>query len=263
MGHVRLAGTATVNATATSGSITVGTAVPAGRTLVGGVVWDSAAGAVPTITSISDSRGNVYTVANSVNAGTTLAQILFYATVTTPLQAGDTVTVVVSAGRGRWAMQLDEFDDVAASPFDQGATNAPGSSASLSSGVTAATTEASELVYCVFGFGQGRTVTIPSGWSGSAKVETTAGSSNRALQAIYRYVSASGPQEGTLTLSTASTYAGSIATFKLASGPPPVDGGVNVRSGGAWVTAVPYVRSGGSWVQATAYVLSGGSWQEI
>jgi hypothetical protein len=212
------------NAGATAVSVTVTAAVVAGHTLFGAICWESTAGTVPTITSITDSRGNTWTTTPdvSVNAGTTLALAIIRARVTTALQAGDTITITISASRSRWAIQVDEFDDVNTAPLDKTASNAPGSAAALSSGVTAATTQAYELDYVALGFGTGRTVTIPSGWSGGAQVATSAGSTDRALQVIWRYTSGAGTQEGTLALSSASTYGGVIGTYKATSLLPPV-----------------------------------------
>lgn len=262
MGHVRTAGSAFVNAAATVGTIPIPNAVTVGHTIVGGVVWESAASAVPTITSIVDSRGNTYASVAAINNGATVSQIIFYGTMTTALQAGDSITVTIGSSRSRWALVVDQFDDLTTSPLDRSATNAPAASASLASGTTAATTAANELVYCVFGFGQGRTTTIPSGWSGGSIVESTAASANRALQATWRYVTATGTQAGTLTISSSSTYTGNIATFKAGSPPPPTSA-IHIRNGGVFVEADPYVMSGGAWVPAVAHVLNGGAWQTI
>lgn len=225
MAHLGTVGTAVQSTTASSVALTLTAAVPVGATVLLGIAWDAPSpGGTPTISSVVDSRGNTWTTTPdmSVAAGTTVAVGGLRARVTTALQIGDTITVTISsAARGRWAMQADAFDDLDASPLDKTATNAPGSSTALSSGVTAATAQATELVYCVFGFGGGRTVTVPGGWTGGAKVETSAGSGDRALQVIHKYVAATGTQEGTLTLSSSSTYAGAIATYTY---PPPDPG---------------------------------------
>ncbi|HWB35991.1 MAG TPA: hypothetical protein VHA75_08200 [Rugosimonospora sp.] len=172
-----------------------------------------------------DTGGNTWTITPDVsaNAGTTVAVAVLRARITTALDTGDTITVTISGdARGRWAMQADAFDDLDASPLDKTASNTPGSSASLSSGVTAATAQATELVYALFGFGANRTPTIPGGWTGGTKVETSAGSGDRGLQVIHKYVTSVGTQEGTLTLSSGSTYAGAIATYTYTPTDPPV-----------------------------------------
>lgn len=226
MGHLGTIATGTLSTTSSSITLTLTAGAPVGATVLLGIAWDAPSpGGVPTISSVVDSRGNSWSTTPdmSVAAGTTVAVGGLRARVTTALVAGDTITVTISsAARGRWAAQADCFDDVNTSPLDKTATNAPSSSTALSTGVTAATVQATELVYCVFGFGGGRTVTIPAGWTGGPKVETSAGSGDRGLQVIHKYVSATGTQEGTLTLSTSSTYAGAIATYKSTPSGPAV-----------------------------------------
>jgi hypothetical protein len=141
--------------------------------------------------------------------------------VTTALQVGDTITITISASRSKWAIQLDEFDDVNTSPKDATAHNAPGSSASLTTGATATTAQNYELLYAAFGFGTGRTITIPSGWSGGASVETTGGT-DRALQTIWKYQTTAAAETATLTLNTASTYGGALVTYKATNLAPAV-----------------------------------------
>ena len=218
MGHVRILATATVNAAATSRAITVPFAVPVGHTLIIACVWESASAAVPGISSVTDSRGNTYTTTPdaSINAGTTVSCAILRGRITTALQVNDTITITIGSSRSRWAIEINQFDDIiASSPLDKTATNAPASTDHLSSGVTAATAQASEVAIAVFGFGGGRTVTDLGGWSGGAKVETSAGSTDRGLQVVHRYVSTTGTQEGTIIISSASTYAAAIATYKV------------------------------------------------
>jgi hypothetical protein len=212
------------SSSASSVTITLTAAVLSGHTLIGGICWEAAAGSVPTISSITDSRGNTWTTTpdDSVLAGTTLAVAIIRARVTTALQIGDTITITISASRSKWAIQLDEFDDVNAStPKDVTAHNAPGSSTSLTTTATATTAQNYELLYAAFGFGTGRTITIPSGWSGGASVETTGGT-DRALQSIWKYQTTAAAETATLTLNTASTYGAVLVTYKATSAAPPV-----------------------------------------
>lgn len=265
MGHVRVAATATQNSSATVVSVTIPNAVPSGNTLIICAAFDSSGSAVPVVSSCVDSSGNTYTTTPdvSINAGATVSVLVLRGRVTTTLDAGDTITLTLGSSRARWAIQVDEYDDLATSPLDVIASNAPASSTSLSSGTTATTAQADTLVVAAFAFGQGRTTTIPGGWSGGTKVETSAGSTDRGLQVIYKYVTSTGTQQGTLTLSSASTYVGVVATYKVDTTPPPPGTPVSVRVGGSWVEGTPYALSGGSWVAATPHVLSGGAWVEL
>jgi hypothetical protein len=235
MPHAALVGTGIVNSSSTTGTVTVATAVPAGQTVCGAIAWESAAGSIPTISSVADSRGNTW--ATDISAGgagnVTVAVAIFSARIATALQVNDTITVTISAARVRWAMQYDAFDDVLVSPLDKTAHNDnPGSASSLDTGTTAATAQPYELDYAAFGFSAARTATIPAGWDGTAQVNTTAGSSDRALQVTYRYTAATGTQQGTLSLDSAGVYAACIATYKawIAGRQPLVQAGAAGRA---------------------------------
>lgn len=230
MSHEALLDTNVVESASGTGTLTTGSVVPTGRTVTVAVVWESGAGTVPTAT-VTDDRSNTYTVdvPAGANGNTTVALAIARGRVTTQLEIGDDITVTLDGEtRTRWALQADSFDDVDASPLDETASNNnPGSATALSSGTTATTAQAYELAIAAFGLGAGRDITIPEGWSGTASVETNAGSTDRALQVIYKYTSATGTQEGTLTIDPASTYAGCIATYTATeistdtSAPPP------------------------------------------
>lgn len=235
MSHDALVGADISTATTDTGIITVDSAVPVGRTVTAAVVWESGTGTIPAVSSVTDSRGNTWTVDKTAGAAgnTTVAAMLARARITTALQVNDQISIVIGENRVRWAMQADSFDDVnASSPLDKtAANNNPGNNTALSSGVTTATAQAYELCVAVFGFGQGRTVTIPTGdgWAGTAKVETNAGSTDRGLQVIYKYTAATGTQEGTLTVSPGSTYTGLIATYKATAPAPAGSAGPPLR----------------------------------
>lgn len=230
MAHLGTIGTKTQNSSASSVSITLTAGAPVGSTVLVGIVWEAGGAAgVPTISAVTDSRSNSYSTTPDVTAGgalnSTVAGAILRTRVTTALEIGDTITVTISGGtRSRWAMQADAFDDVDESPLDKTATtgNTAPSGTSLSTGTTATTSQAHELVYAIFGFGSGRTPTVPSGWTGGDKVETSAGSTDRGLQVIHKYVSAAGAQEGTLTLSSSSTYTAAVATYTYTPADPPV-----------------------------------------
>lgn len=214
--HAATVGRAIANANTTSLAVTITRPVAVGHTLLMGLVWEAAAGSVPTISSIVDSRSNTWTTTpdDSTFGGTTVAAAIVRARVTTALVPGDTVTVTISAARSRWAAQIDQFDDLASSPLDAHTHNA-GTATSLSTGTTGATVAQAELVYCVFGFPSARGPSAPAGWGGGPVLETTAGSTDRALQSTWLYVSATGTQQGTLTLASSGAYAAAIATYKV------------------------------------------------
>ncbi|WP_149264301.1 hypothetical protein [Actinomadura sp. K4S16] len=222
-GHVARLGASTVETSSTTGSITVGSAVPAGETVIGAVAWTNDVTSPPTVTAATDSRGNSYTVDVAAGTGnTTVSEAILRGTIVTPLQAGDTITVTISAARIRWCLTFDHFSHQldAADPLDQTAANHnPGSATALTTGTTPATSQPDELLYAAFGFGVGRTIGIPAGWTGGPVVETAQASANRALQAIHRTVSATGAQQGTLTIDPAGVYSACIATYAIAAPP--------------------------------------------
>lgn len=230
MAHLGVVGTATQDSSSASVAITLTDDVPLDATVLVGIIWEAGGGAgVPTISAVTDTGGNSWSTTPDVTAGgvdnSTVAGAILSARITTALEIGDTITVTISGGtRSRWAMQADAFDDLDEDPLDETATtgNSSPSGTGLSTGTTGETSQPHELLYAIFGFGSGRTPTIPEGWSGSAKVETSAGSSDRALQVIHKYVSVTDEYEGTLTLSSSSTYTAALATYARTPAEPPV-----------------------------------------
>lgn len=223
MGHLGTLGTNVVQASSTTGAVTAGFGVAVGGFIVFTVVWSADLAAIPTVSSVSDGRSNTYTA--DVSAGTSNSTVqcaIITAPVTTALQASDTITVTISPARIRWAMQADAFGSVGA--VDKTAQNHnPGSGTSMATGTTATTAYASELLIGCWGFGRGggATSTLDAGWSGGAMVTTAAGSTDRALQMGYQYVSATGAQSGTCSLDIAATHVGAIATYTHLAAPPP------------------------------------------
>jgi hypothetical protein len=228
MPHVATIGTATGTSSVSTLSVTLTAGALAGHTVIGAVAWESSAGTVPTISSVTDSRGNTWTTTPDVAAGgnsnVTAAVVLIRARITTALQVGDTVTVTITGGtRSRWLIQLDDFNDVNTSPLDktQHADN-PTASASLATGSTAATAQAYELAVAAFAYGGTHAApTVPSGWTGATQL--TAGSTTiRNLMVVWKYTSSTGTQQGTLTIDSSAAYCGAIATYKATNPMPPV-----------------------------------------
>jgi hypothetical protein len=97
-----------------------------------------------TVSSVSDSRGNVYTQAGTMTTGTALRQAIYYAK---NIAAGsNTVTVVFNQAAVYVDVRILEYSGLdTTSPLDVTA-GAAGSSASANSGV-AATTSSNELIF--------------------------------------------------------------------------------------------------------------------
>lgn len=197
-------------------------AVPVGSTLVGAVAWESSDNSVPSGITITDTARNTYTVDVSVASGSTVAVIIFRGRITTALTTSDTLTVAITGTRIRWDINVDAFDDIlqayATSPLDKFSSNASGSSTSLVSGTTDVTSQDKTLTYVAYGLGAGRTFTVPGGWTEKTVVQTSVGSTDRALKCIFRYNTVEGAQSATTTINTASTNGGVIVAYKVASG---------------------------------------------
>ena len=266
MGYETRLDATTVESSDTEGVLTVGSAVPAGDTVLGAVVWSQDAPSIPTVSSIVDSRGNTYVV--DVGAGTgnsTASCVIFRGTIETALQIGDTITVTIAQARVRWALAADRVSGLADDPLDKTAATDAGSSSSLSTGTTAATAQDDEFLYAAFAFGRGSDQDISavgSGWTATAQVNTISGTVKRGLLVAHRTVSATGAQEGTATATGTTVYSACIATYKIegahsgsaaitasltmaAAGTPDVDGTAEITGAlGMTATGSPDVTGG-------------------
>lgn len=186
--------------------------VAAGQSVVGSLVLS--AGAIPTAT-ITDSKGNTYTVDASVTTGSSATTYIFSSNITTGIVPGDTLTIGLSAGTGRWLVSVQGFGNLLTPALDRTATNTDNGT-SMTTGTTLATTAADELVFAAFGFNAGRTFTpdTGSGFTGIPQISTATGSNDRSLGAQWKYVTATGTQTANATLSSAGAYAAAIATYK-------------------------------------------------
>lgn len=202
----------------TSQVLTVATAVAAGGTVIGAVVWDSADNSIPTVSSIVDSRGNSYVTDDQVAGGTTVALVQFRGRITNALEVGDTITITITPGHYRWATKVLGYDDVlqamALSPLDVHTNNPAVNSTSMYSGQVTVSQDRVLLVTS-HGLGINRTFTAPGGWTETTSVETNAGSSDRAVKMLFRYTTVSGAYSETTTISPTGTNAGIIAAYKV------------------------------------------------
>ncbi len=128
---------------ATTRSITV----PAGGCAAGNVIVirSTHTGTTTTVSSVTDSRGNTYSeIGASVASGTSFASEMWAATLTTALQAGDTITVTYSAKVNGPAI-ADEFSGVTLTE-DFADISASGTSTTPSSGAQTPTQAAVLLI---------------------------------------------------------------------------------------------------------------------
>ena len=183
------------NSSATAGT-TIAVAAPAagvatGDSIILTLAMADASGGV----SATDAKGNTYSVAADVTNASNVRTVILAAHNVTALVSGDTITVTHPSASLR-ALSANEFSGVSpTSALDQTHT-ATGSSTTPSSGATAATTEAAELLLGAMGV------------AGTTSDTFTAGASYTALA-----------QAGTPTIgfrgATSASSSGSVTSLSL------------------------------------------------
>jgi len=185
------------------------------------VIGDDSGLAATGITSVTDSYGNTYTKAVG-DAGTTALSIWHAKNITGG--ASHTITInwnLVTTSKVSYAGQESSGLNTTA-PLDVTASSSTGSpSATISSGTTAATSMASELVI-VAGSWQDATVTASEG-TGYTDLSGNNGLTLAMMAMESKAVTTTGTQSGTLPLRASTNWIGVIATFKAAGGGPPVN----------------------------------------
>lgn len=221
----------------TSVAYTLTTGVPAGALVViaagGGGGGQSAA---------TDSKGNTYGVAGRVSGQANGGDhTLLYSVLTTALVSGDTITIS-KATAGSYQVTITAVTGATfsaqASVLDQTATVNPATGAAAATaasiGPTAATTQASELVFASFFLdGTPTGVTPGTGYTTDPNGLQPSSTGARGTWSEYRELSATGAQTATATVAPASHTAGVLATFKFTPTPPTVRGAGAMTSGAA------------------------------
>lgn len=180
------------------------------------------------VSSITDSKSNPYTVHSTtrVTFGGTAALICSGVLSTGALASGDTITLTLATSTGG-AVQSAEFTGVStSSPFDVGAAASIPFDSNFSSGNTAATAQADELLFGMnFANSAARSFTAAGSFN---EIDDTAFFGAWDQQIQYRVVSATGAYASTATADTTTTGLAMIATFKASLG---------VDTGLAWIKA--------------------------
>jgi PKD repeat protein len=210
-----------VSASTFSLTVPAGVSTVVGRHLVVAYLFSGAG--TNEVTSITDTRGNAYTV-NAVrkNVGTTgLIVVVASAKVTTALVAGDKVTVTQNAATTYHLLQVYEFDNFDPTSWVDKTANRSSSGTAVSTAATATTVQADETLFAAVGFGDTTaTLTSASGWNDSAAVQAS-GTKIKGLATAVRDVAATGAYAYSGNLSASEQWVAVLVTFKTVSAPPP------------------------------------------
>ena len=229
-------GSAVTTTTASTISLAVTAAAPVGSTVV------VAAGQTDTtLSSLTDSRGNSYTVDRSTvtNGSDADARVAIgSARLTTALQAGDTITATFAANtKSVRVISAAAFSGLATTGWaDQSATNTTGSGTSLTSGTSPTTTNHTELVIGAFGTAAATTGTFTASNGFTAANTNTAlntghvQSDDLGVHLAWKVVTTTGTQQATGSLTISGAYAGALQTYKTDSVLPGAPGTPAVTS---------------------------------
>jgi PKD repeat protein len=203
-------------------TLPAGASTTAGRHLVVAYLFSGTGG--DSVTSVADSKGNVYrTDVVKGNVGTSgLKVVIASAKISSPISAGDTVTVTQSATSTYHAMQLYEFDNLAPTSWaDKTATgNSSTAATAVTSSATATTSQASEMIVAVVGFGdKPATLASDPGWNDSDTVVAGPTTKQKSLAVAAREVTSTGSFTYSGQLSTANQSVSALVTYRTATAP--------------------------------------------
>lgn len=197
--------------------LTVGAA---GAALGDLVVVYAVQGGSRTLSSVSDSRGNTWTVAKTLANGSSHGTAIASSLLATALVSGDTITLTWS-GTGRGAGIALEFSGLASSPFDV-AAGGTGAATPYASGLTATSAGADNLIIGAVSQGAALVTITPEAlspaWTEQDSIASV-GSFTRSVHALWRIV-ADGPTtyEHSGTFASSQTYVSLAAVYKAAAG---------------------------------------------
>jgi hypothetical protein len=210
----------------TSSVLTAVVTLAAGKSAAVGdlVVVGLSSGSSSATNTVTDSKGNTWTLGTAVSTSTpTVGRTQFaWSVLTTALVAGDTITCTSSATKQQTldvmkAVSTVGWNGTSATVLDQQA--GAGSSATgtaVSSGATAATTNANDLVVGCCGIANtAATLTPGTGYTASPTGMLVAGA--KQMECEYLVAAATGAQTATATI-TSSGWQMVVAAFKESAG---------------------------------------------
>lgn len=218
--------------------------VAAGDTLV--VACGSSGSDV--LTGITDSKGNTYTV-DDTEAGVPFALSSGSSKLTTALVENDTVTITRNGAGSFVKVVLIVVTGLADTPVDKVAS-ASGTGTTPSSGATAATTQADEIVLGFCSFDAALASNDFSAGAGFTKIGEWNTNGDRTVAVEYEIVSATGAQTADGTLGTSVDWNMSVVTFKG-------EAGGTTHFGAAALTGTGSLTAAGERTATGAAALSG------
>ena len=237
---VKTIGTTSTTTTGTTTTLTVpASGVAAGNSVILFLSINPSAGTI----SCSDSKGNSYTSnRNATNgSGTTgVRTVVLSAHNIIALTSGNTITCTHRSVTAR-ALSASEFSGLATTATVDKVASATGNNTTPSSGATATTAQASELLIGGIGVEGPTTETFTAGanYTAVGRAGTSGGTAanNITINPEYRIVSATGAYSANGTLSATRRWAAAIVTYKAAPPPLPTKLVVVSVNGGSSPTA--------------------------
>ncbi len=188
-------------------TIPAGNTVTAPNLLVLTAEWT---GAAANLLSVSDSKRNVWVVdVTGQQGGTSVGNAIAHCICSTPLLAGDTITITTEAGIAQHAFCVAEWSGGSGLVDVKAVTLANASGVSPSTNPIT-TTAAGDLVVASYGFGVATPVfTQGTGWTALTRVA----SGSRSIEWEYQIQAAAGAITGTCTTTAAAVSASNIVSY--------------------------------------------------
>lgn len=267
---VAAAGTQTDTSSGSASTVTLTKAVKVGQWLAVVIAGDNnGTGGVSSLSSVTDSQSNTYTVVNSQvtnNAGSAAASgvttAIYLAQATTALTTSDTVTVNWSPNTTSRAVVLLKMPRLTGDAVGFASATGTGTSPSVTA---SAASPARSVVVGVVAAEANTTTGSESGTSGGAayvsQANITADTGNYTSSITMRVWTKVPMTSFTPTVNptrTSADWAAIVVAFRTNA--VSTGGKVKVYDGATWTVATAKVYNGSTWDTAVAKVYDGGAW---
>jgi len=188
-------------------SAAFGSSTTAGNLIFVTVVGDG--GTIPTITSITDSKGNTYTKITDSQIGSAINMVAFYTKITTG-GSSHTITATWNDTSENIRVVAQEFSGFTGNPTIDQVVVASGSSTTPASGATGTTARANEIVIGMLAK-QGTTASVATAGTGFSNLVVVNDNDNAGQES--QIVSSISTYNATFTLSVSRAWLAGIVTF--------------------------------------------------